>query len=92
MKNCYKCHPDIAWVVDKDGLIFFHQKTKTRHRMNYPEAAFWDLLSREMPYESITNMMASLLGKDRRSTQLWMSDVIEVWRQKDFIVAEDDNG
>ncbi len=52
--------PDVVWSVDCRGLSLVHRKTGDRACLVYPQAALWDLLSREVEMTRIIRIMTAL--------------------------------
>ena len=72
-------HPDVAWSVDCRGLSLVHLKTGDRVCLVYPEAALWDLLSREVEMTRIIRIMTALTSLEDPAVRLWCRRTVQGW-------------
>lgn len=88
---CLKCHPEVAWAVDIQGLTLIRKDTRERFALAYPRAAIWDLISRGVPRGRIERIVAVIARVSQARANELISLAIEDWRSLGLLV-EDANG
>ncbi len=81
MSILYKSRPGVKWVVERECIVVISEGIKDHIILNYPEAALWDYLSRELEYGRICGDMALLLGKKRSEAERWISACLKNWKR-----------
>lgn len=87
----YRCHPEVAWAVESVGLTLIRRDTGRRLALGYPEAALWELLSREVPLPRLTGMMAAIAGLELQAARAWVTETIGRWVQGGWLVQGRDD-
>ena len=83
------CHPEVKWSVVTRGLLLFRPDEAPRV-LGYPEAALWDLLSRNVPYDRAIRLFAAIAYKatdDRRSASAVAKAAIGDWLEDGLLVS-----
>ena len=68
--------PDVRWIVEEWGIRVFHVEKGQILSLEYPEAAVWDLLSRDPREETIVSKLSAILAwPESRSRGLLRSSI-----------------
>lgn len=86
------CRQDICWTVENDGLLLIDRAAGTVMRMGYPDAALWDLMSREIPLLKIIAMMSVITGKSAQDTEIWVAEANARWEHTTLLIRDDNHG
>jgi hypothetical protein len=81
-------NPDVVWSVDTYGLSLIHQKTGAKLSLGYPEAALWDLLSREVDLTWMIRIMAAIAGIAEPAALSLIFATIEGWVAAGWLLKE----
>jgi hypothetical protein len=88
----YHCHPETTWTVQKEGLFLVRRDTGESIIVNYPEAALWDLVSRQVPIHRVMKMMTFVNHADLDTVRSWIVKTIEIWMHEGWLIAKGDDG
>ncbi len=88
----YQCHPQAAWIVEKYGLSLVHPDTGQSMRLNYPEAALWDLLSRGLPVQRAAVIMTVISKMAPGAVLRWIVETLDYWAQAGWLIIGGEDG
>jgi hypothetical protein len=76
----------ILWVVNAQNIIISNKKTKEQYILNYPEAAIWDLISRNSDVDLILEKMRVITNrKGLKKVEEVTRKTIHDWLKKNLI-------
>jgi hypothetical protein len=93
-KNEYILHPapQLNWLVDAYGITLIEKKTGKVHYLNYPEAAIWDLMTRNYTSDRIIAMLSAILSLKQEKAEPLFFKTIKEWSDKGLLIKESNNG
>lgn len=71
--------PDVRWIVRSCGVDVFKGEAPPL-RIDYPEAALWDLLTRDGRYDVLTGKLALIAATSPEETEAWVDAALAAWR------------
>lgn len=75
----YICCSDIEWAVETDGIMLFQKTLNKAIKLEGPDSALWDFLTRKIPAAKITAMMAAIQNLNTNSAEQWIATKIKNW-------------
>lgn len=86
MNKKYDKHLYVQSTVEDYGLFILNNKDKETYRIEYPDAAIWDLLCKQHSVSEITNLMSSILN-DENKMKIKDNVVMQIldWNKKGLI-------
>lgn len=86
-KVVYRLAPGVRWSVETEGLLVSDGKGAV-YRLEYPEAAIWDLASRGYLLPKIVQMMCHIAGCDEARAQKQVLSSLARWKQAGLLCEE----
>ena len=80
MTTTYRLAPRVQWVVDGFGLTVADGRGNV-HKLQYPEAAVWDLFTRAYSFSDVVSMMTHIASLDPAAAEAMVRTSIEAWAQ-----------
>lgn len=74
----YRLTPGVRWAVERVGITLTDGKGQVR-RLQYPEAAIWDLLSRGYTFDKVVTMTAHIAGQDPANARTLVVAALAEW-------------
>ena len=78
---------DTSWVVQPNGVLLVNDRLRTTLMVHYPEAAVWDLLTRN-PVDAVVRKMGYIAGLDRAAAEDLVRSAIDRWLDLGFLARE----
>ena len=75
--------PTTLMVVDTMGVV---------SRLDYPDAAIWDLLTRGYPPRQVSRMIAAIARLDTGVAEAAVRSAVEAWARVGLVEAVDEDG
>lgn len=75
---------ETAWAVETAGVTLIRHDGAVRF-LRYPEAALWDLLSREVPLDRIVRITAAVAGLEPATARTWVRETIDAWVREGWL-------
>ena len=76
--NC--CIPEhVRWVVQVDAIHVIDTHSGGHCRLPYPQAAVWDMLSRNYSRDKIVYLLMSIAGLDEEQARGFVNDTLTGW-------------
>lgn len=88
----YRCHSDVVWAIESVGLVLIRRDTRKRLVLHYPEAALWDLLSRQVAFDRLIKMMAAIAGLELSAAREWVTKTINGWARESWLIGGEGHG
>ena len=88
----YACKPEVAWVVEDDGILLVNRATGTTRFLGYPEAAVWDLLSRGRSFARAVSTLRATTERDAAEAERLVRDCIRQWVDAGILTEASDHG
>jgi hypothetical protein len=88
----YFKHPETAWAVERDGILVIRQDLRKCTLLPYPEAALWDMVSRQLPIRRIISLIAAMTQEDTGSITVWIDRTVEAWHREGWVVLKEKDG
>jgi hypothetical protein len=70
------------------SIGLFHGKTGAVHRVNYPEAAVWDMAARGYEMNRIVDTMRHITGESMTAAEQIVVDFFELLLEGGFVIKE----
>lgn len=86
------CRQDICWTVENNGLLLIDRTAGTVIHMDYPDAALWDFVSREIPLPKIIAMMSAITGKSAQDTKIRIAETLARWERTTLLIRDGSHG
>jgi hypothetical protein len=86
------CPPGVSWVVESDGILLLNRGTGRILRLGYPEAAVWDLASRDGSIERIVPKLGRVASCGDREARRIVTGCMEAWIGGGWLVRKIGNG
>jgi len=74
----------VQWVVERTGLILL-RPNRPPVRVDYPEAAIWDLLSRPYDFDTTAAMMQHIAALDETAARDLVTKTVNDWLEEGFL-------
>ncbi len=87
----YRPEPGVRWAVEVDGILLL-DGAGTVERLNYPDAALWDLLSRGYRHEKLVELMTYITSLDEAAVRGLVADRLEKWTARAVLRKEITDG
>lgn len=84
----YQCTPHTRWAVEVWGIVLIHLKTGIVCRLNYPQAAVWDLLTHGYSYDRLVRMLTAITSLQADEVEKLLAESLENWVDAGFLVRE----
>lgn len=75
----------VRWVVQQTSIQVFDGAGSV-WTLAYPQAAVWDLLSRQYPVDKVSSMLTFIAGLDARDAAAVVDSSIRTWRDDGLLV------
>ncbi|MDO8589613.1 MAG: hypothetical protein Q7T82_21520 [Armatimonadota bacterium] len=87
-----RCRAKVSWAAQSNGLLLMRQDTGASATLSYPEAAIWDLLSRNVGYERVVKIISAMerIGADRAADVV--ESAVRQWLVDGWLVNGGDDG
>ena len=69
----------IQWTVEQWGIYLVDSSDGKAHRLVYPEAALWDLLSRDTNFSRLVELMRAITGMSSDGAAGFIEETLDVW-------------
>jgi hypothetical protein len=92
LTSAYRFSPQIEWSVEDDGIRIFHPVSGAKWRLEYPEAALWDFLTRQLPWPRIVKMMKVIAAMEETQTTVWIKERVEDWKRMGWLMEGEMRG
>lgn len=80
MKDSHCCIAEhIRWVVQVDAIHIIDTRSGGHCRLPYPQAAVWDMLSRNYAREKIVYLLMPIAGLDEERAWGLVNDTLADW-------------
>lgn len=80
----YRVSRSVRWSVGRASVTLTDGKGKIR-TLHYPEAAFWDLLSRGYSFAKVVSMTAHIASLDEAAAHGLLCSTLEEWTASGFL-------
>ena len=87
----YRLRPEVTWTVETQDILVRAGKGST-HRVPYPEAALWDLISRGYRLDKVVPMMGHIASLEAETARQLVLDTLEQWTACGFFSKELSHG
>ena len=87
----FRVAPGIRWVVETHSILISDGSTEPV-RIEYPEAALWDLVTRRHRTERCVALLAYIAGLDAAGAERLANETLETWERAGFLVSTGDDG
>jgi hypothetical protein len=81
----YRCAPFTKWAVELDGILVINKESGATNFLKYPQAAIWDLLTREYSYEHIVDMVSAITSLQEDEVNTLIAACLAEWAQTGFL-------
>lgn len=88
----YRIANYIRWVVQVDAVHVINTQTGGHHRLFYPQAAIWDMLSRNYSIDKIAHLLMPIADVNVEEAQHLVKDILSDWRSEGFLKTETPGG
>jgi hypothetical protein len=92
ISETYQCAPHIKWAVDTQGIMLMNQDTAEVHRLANPQAAVWDLITREYPYPKTVGMLAAIAALDETAAEHLLMESLQAWTEAGILILKRRHG
>ena len=82
----------VRWAVQTDGLYVIHTRTMSSQKLEYPDAAVWDLITRYGSNRKIIQLLSHIANLSLQKTELIFSDCMGRWASSGLLTMDDGNG
>lgn len=83
--------PGVRWAVETNSILISDGRTELV-RIDYPEAALWDFVSRRRRADRCVPLMAYIAGLDAVSAERLINDTLDAWERAGFVVGAGRDG
>jgi hypothetical protein len=80
-----KITPGVEWSVERYELLL-RKPGGEFDRIGYPQAAIWDLLSRNYDWNETVKMMVHIAGLNAESAEALVAESIQTWKAKGLLI------
>lgn len=84
----YTISAHTQWVVERKGVVLIHALENRSTRLAYPEAAVWDLLTRDWTKREIISMLTVIAAVDQSDAETLLDGCLEQWADQDWLTRE----
>jgi hypothetical protein len=82
--------PGVRWSVEADGLLVMDGQHRV-HRLGYPEAAIWDLVSRGYSPDRCAQMMVYIVGESLDGARALVDRALNQWTEIGLFIKASPN-
>ena len=82
----YQCASNTCWIVEQQGILLINTSENRYSRLHYPEAAIWDLLTRNWPYAHLLRMLAVIFSLNSDEAVLLLEQSLEQWIANGWLI------
>jgi hypothetical protein len=83
----YHCSDHTSWIVEELGLLLIHTKENRQTWLSSPEAAVWDLLTRNRPRECLFRMLAVIADTDQEKAEMLLESCLDQWLKDGWLTC-----
>ncbi len=84
----YAISTHTQWVVERKGVVLIHALENRFTRLAYPEAAAWDLLTRNWTRREMILMLAVIAAVDQAAAETLLDGCLEQWGDQGWLTRE----
>lgn len=82
----YQCASHTYWIVEQQGIVLINISENRYSRLYYPEAAIWDLLTRNLPYDRLLRMLMVISSLDNESAASLIEQSLKQWIANGWLI------
>ena len=82
----YTCASHVRWAVTTHGIILVDQSAGSNRLLSYPEAAVWDLITRDFSYTQTVRMLCAIASMKVDEANRFILESLEDWAEDGFLV------
>ncbi len=84
----YAISAHTQWVVEQKGVVLIHALENRCTWLAYPEAAVWDLLTRDWSRREMISMLAVIAAVDEAAAEILLDGCLERWTHQGWLTRE----
>ena len=88
----YQCTPHTKWAVEMYGIFLINEKTGTSSSLGYPQAAIWDLLTRNYSYPEMLRLLCRITTLQTNEAEKLLAESLEKWINSGFLTMVSNHG
>jgi hypothetical protein len=85
----FRLSSGVQWVVDR-FTVTVRAADGTSTRLHYPDAAIWDLVSRDYPFARVVALLAHIAALDRGAAESLVYARFEEWAAAGLLERRED--
>jgi hypothetical protein len=89
---CYQRPPHVVWTVERKGILLLDQHSGAVLRLEYPQAAVWDLLHKKYEFDQMIRMLSVIAAMDTGRSKQLLVESLTAWTQAGFLNMKTENG
>lgn len=84
----YQCLPQIAWSVERDGILLINRNTGKVRFLPYPQASIWDLISRGYAFDRTVRMVSAIAAMKHHDGEEFILKSLKEWSREGFLTEK----
>ena len=84
MNISYQCMAAVQWVVEAGSIVLVNRESGATCSLEYPQAAIWDLMTRDYLYEQMLPMLSAITGLDKKNVHAILVESLKDWERNGF--------
>jgi len=84
----FRCNPHIKSAVELNGVVILNLDSGDSIFIGYPQAAVWDLVSRDFSFKQILKMISAITGQNEVEVERLIIECLNDWAENGYLARE----